>query len=336
MSGKSNPKLIGGFVLISAVLAFAMVVFFGSANFFGQSTRFILFFDQSVNGLMVGSPVKFRGVPIGTVDKIMIRARGQDPESTAIPVVVKIDRSRLKTTLGISRSVFDPTNMEASIRRGLVGQLNLESFITGQLFVEFSFEPERAGDFEPHLDPGREITEIPTLASSLDQITGDAAQLIAELGQVEIGRLNENVQAVLENLAEVLEGIDSAAISRSLTRAADEVTAFVRSGELERTLSAARETLTALRETARSLDLEQGAAGEKADALVTRLDRTLDGFDKLLAETEAVLGPGSGVRYEFENALREISETARAVRVLADYLERNPNALLTGRPEEEK
>ena len=336
MSRKNNPKLIGGFVLISAVLAFGMVVFFGSANLFGRTTRFILFFDQSVNGLMVGSPVKFRGVPIGTVDRIMIRARGQDPESTAIPVVVKIDRSRLENTLGVSQGVFDPSNMEASIERGLVAQLNLESFITGQLFVEFSFEPERVGNFEPHLDPGREITEIPTLASSLDQITGDIAQLIADFGQVEIDRLNENVNAVLENLAEVLEGVDSPAISASVTRAADEVTAFVGSGDLEGTLSSARQTLAALRETARSLNLKDGAAGKKADVLLSRLDRALDGFDKVVAKTEALLGPGSGVRYEFESTLREISETARAVRMLADYLERNPNALLTGRPEEEE
>ena len=96
-----NPKIIGAFITAMLVLTITMVMYFGSANFLNRSTYFIVFFDQSVNGLQVGSAVKFRGVPVGEVKRIMIRAEGQREDSTAIPVVIAINRSRLENAFRV-------------------------------------------------------------------------------------------------------------------------------------------------------------------------------------------------------------------------------------------
>ena len=90
-----NPKIIGAFVSLMLGLIVAMVMYFGTANFLNRSTHFILFFDQSVNGLQIGSAVKFRGVPVGEVKRIMIRAEGQREDSTAIPVIIEINPNHL-------------------------------------------------------------------------------------------------------------------------------------------------------------------------------------------------------------------------------------------------
>jgi len=190
---RPSPKFIGAFVTAALLLAVGMVMFLGSSSLLSKNTRFILFFDQSVNGLNEGSLVKFRGVPVGSVERIMIRAQGQDPASTAIPVIIKIDRTRLENDLGVMDEAFNPSYIQQSIDRGLVAELSLESFITGQLFVEFSFNPERGGDLKKHLAREGEMMEIPTLSSSLDEITDDVASIIADLSELDIDQLNNNI-----------------------------------------------------------------------------------------------------------------------------------------------
>lgn len=312
-----------------------MVMFFGSTTLLSKSERFILFFDQSVNGLAAGSPVKFRGVPIGSVERIMIRADGQLKESTAIPVIIRLDRSRLERDLGISEAAFTSESIHESIANGLVAQLNLESFITGQLFVEFSFEPEKVVDWTPHLKEVNGVPEIPTLGSSLDQITNDAAQMISDLGAIDFKRLNENVNEVLENLAVVLKGIDSDGISESMIGAADEFKSVVSSEDFKKTIVAIHDAFEAVGKTAKTFNVEEGPLAETIEIWTTQYEETMKSLDTLLADTSEVMSPESDLRYEFENTLRELSRAAQSIRFLADYLERNPSALLTGRPEDE-
>ncbi len=334
MNRKPSPKTIGAFVTAAIILLVGMILFFGSTTVLRQSARFILFFDQSVNGLQVGSPVKFRGVPVGSVERIMIRTEGQREDSTAIPVIIRVDRSRLEKDLGVSELAFQPDTIQQSIDRGLVAQLNLESFITGQLFVEFSFEPERLSTWRPHLEERVGIVEIPTLASSLDQMTGDVAQLISDLGAVDLPRLNENVNRVLEHLAVVLEGIDSEGISQSVTGAADQVSALVGSEDFKKSVAAMHGAFDAIRATAASLNMKEGPLADTVKQWTDQFSRTLEGLDRFVDDTGEMVKPDSSLRYEFENTLRELSRAAQSVRLLTDYLERNPNALLTGRPED--
>ena len=69
MSAKANPVTIGLFVSLAFLLAVLCVVYLGAASAFRDNTTFILYFEDSVNGLSEGSPVKFKGVPIGKVSK---------------------------------------------------------------------------------------------------------------------------------------------------------------------------------------------------------------------------------------------------------------------------
>jgi paraquat-inducible protein B len=298
------------------VVLVGMIAFLGSTAFFARSERYILFFDQSINGLQVGSPVKFRGVPIGTVERVMIRAEGQRADSTAIPVLVKLDSERLQQDLGLGESDFLGEELIELVERGLVAQLNLESFITGQLFVEFSFVPERRENWQPHMAENDVISEIPTLSSSLDRITSDIAQLIADFDAVDISRLNENVNAVLENFALVLADFDS----KEFTKSAQSM----------------RAAFIAIEATADSLNLEAGAMGDLAELWSQQLGGSLKGVDRFINEAARMIESDSPLHSQFVETLRELSRTAQSVRLLTDYLERNPNALLTGRPEEKE
>lgn len=331
---KPSPKVIGAFVTGGLILLVGMVLFFASTSLFKKSVDFILFFDQSVNGLSEGSKVKYRGVPVGSVSKIMIRAAGQDPASTAIPVIIQIDQERLVNDFGLEDTVLKPEMIRESIRRGLFAQLSLESFITGQLFVELTIDPRRSPGLQSNLIGDDEMIEIPTVSSSLDQITADAADIIAQVAAVDFPLLEQNINAVLENLATALAGIDSPGISRSITGAADSVTALVGSPEVAASIEAAHEALKILRETLRSINLKEGPMAETVALWTQEFSRALSGLNTVTAQLGSMTEPEGSLRSELENTVRELGRTAKSIRVLSDYLETNPNAILTGRPEE--
>lgn len=332
---KPSPRLIGAFVTLALLLMIGTVMFLGSSSLFSKNTRFILFFDQSINGLNEGSTVKFRGVPVGVVERIMIRTEGQRTNSTAIPVIIKIDRTRLENDLGLIDKVFNPDSIQSAIDRGLVAELSLESFITGQLFVEFSFNPRPDTQFVRHLVEENGVMEIPTLSSSLDEITDDVAAIIADISELDIDKLVMNINQVLENAAAVLAGFDSKEVSRSITGAADSVSGFIQSGRLAHTLETAETVMREISETVKTYNLEDGPLAARLESWTVSLNTTLDELNSLSAQAGAMMAPDGNLRLELERLLRELSRAALSIRTLADYLEENPNSVLTGRPRSE-
>ena len=135
MGKRANPVVVGSFVLGGIVLAVTVIAMVGSGSFFRHKQRLIAYFDGSVNGLDVGAPVKFRGVPIGRVTGVRLRLPAQPVDDRRIPVVVEIDQDRL-IELGESKAVVsDEKVAEHLVAQGLRAQLELESFITGVLFL---------------------------------------------------------------------------------------------------------------------------------------------------------------------------------------------------------
>lgn len=333
MIRKPNPRVIGAFVTGAVVLFFGMIFFFSASSLFSKNERFILFFDQSINGLTVGSSVKFRGVPIGSVERIMIRVEGQHPDSTAIPVIITIDRDRLERDLGGMEEAFEPESIMASIRRGLFAQLTLESFITGQLFIEFTIDPERSPGMQWHLVGDGELVEIPTLSGSLDKITADAVEIIGEFSKIEFERLSENVNQVLEDLHVTLSGLDTAGISRAVTEAADSVTGVVTSQEFAAIWGQMNRALAQLTKTLETYDLNDGPLATALVDWTDSITSAMDGLNLITGHLSSVTDPEGSTRDDFQTMLRELGRAAKSIRTLVDYLERNPNALLTGRPE---
>ena len=73
MNKKISPAVIGAFVLGAVALIIIAILVFGSGRLFRQTREFVLYFDNSVNGLRIGAPVKFKGVEIGSVKDIRLQ-----------------------------------------------------------------------------------------------------------------------------------------------------------------------------------------------------------------------------------------------------------------------
>ena len=78
MSKTASKTTIGAFVAGALVLLFVAIAVFGSGRLFQSTTRYVLFFDSSIKGLSIGSPVMFRGVPVGRVTEIQLAGSLQE------------------------------------------------------------------------------------------------------------------------------------------------------------------------------------------------------------------------------------------------------------------
>jgi len=158
MSRKANKTAIGIFVTGAVALLVIGISVFGSGMLFKRADKYVLFFDGSVKGLTVGSPVVFRGVKIGNVDHVNLLYHPETKE-VFILVIIEVELSRV---IGVPDH-FGYPNYEALIKRGLRAQLDVQSFVTGQLIVSFDFYQDKPAKL---LGIMKQYPELPTLPMS--------------------------------------------------------------------------------------------------------------------------------------------------------------------------
>jgi paraquat-inducible protein B len=314
-SKRASPTLIGAFVIGALLLALGGLAVFGSGKLFRRTEQFVAIFSGSVNGLSVGAPVKFRGVQVGSVTSILLSLPGMTLPDLRIPVFFDIDRD---TTLKLGAMVnpADPTALTALIDQGLRAQLQLESIVTGVLFVELDLFPNSQVTLFLPKDSG--YVEIPTQPTLLQEATQTAADVVAKLRDADIDGL---VNAVRD--------------------AARGVNDLAGSPELRQTLVAIRDALTTTRETLVEVKPRIAPLAGRFDTGVARLETTLERLDQTLGSVKTSLGsfdtlvdPQAPLVYQLTTTLADLGEAARSIRQFADYLDRNPNALVTGRPKQ--
>lgn len=306
---RANPVLIGAFVLGALALGAFVVIVWGSGRLFRHTATFVSYFSGSVNGLNLGAPVKFHGVQIGTVTQIrsgLVQAATIRPEEFRVPVWFDIDLQQL-SELGGQRVELDRARVDELIARGLRAKLELESFVTGVLYFSLEFLPD-APVVLVHADRP-EIFEIPTVPTTLEQASEVIAKFMTEIERSDI---------------------DTAV--QSITAAVDGVNELVRSPEVSRAVTAAREALESIRRLSNTAEPRVQPMMRSVEATGADARDSLRNFDAALADVQTLIDREGPLNVELTRTLIDLGEAARSVRDLASYLERNPNALLVGRP----
>jgi len=301
---------VGVFVLGAAALAVAAVLVFGSARFFRHEVTLVSYFTGSVNGLVVGSPVKFRGVPIGSVSQIRLGLPGTSPADVRIPVWYTLDLDTISGYQG-SRFVLDRQRLDEFVAAGLRAQLQTESFVTGVLFVGLDFFPDSPLAVEVTGHP--EVFEVPVMPTTI-----------------------ERAMQTFDRLVKRIEALDLEGLVGSADRALDGVDKLVRSPKVDDALVALREALASIRRVTTALEPGVTPTMQGLDATLAQarqvLIRVEPQLDQTLVRAQAILGSDAPLAVGLASTLADLGEAARAIRDLADFLDRHPNAVLTGRP----
>jgi paraquat-inducible protein B len=305
---RASPALIGAFVLGAVALAVAALLFLGSGRFFEDRQLFMLYFSEPVTGLSVGSPVIFQGVEIGNVTDVQV-VIDYERNIVQIPVAVEIVPRRVMLRGG-SRGILRA--VEEQIQRGLRARLSTQSILTGQLYVNLDYHPDKPANFH-RIDSGE--PEIPTIPSELTEIRNTFADLVAKLRALPL-------EDMVGRLASASAGIDRLVNKPELADAID---------QLDATLTQVRSTMGRIDRRIEPLADEAQAAVADARRALGKIDGSLARLDATVADAQQLVEPGSPVQVQLVSALQELVRSARAVRTLAEGLAQEPDSILFGR-----
>lgn len=320
MAKRTNPRKVGAFVLGALAIAVLATAVLGSGRLFRTTHQYVCFFSGSVNGLRTGASVKFKGVRIGEVKSIRLslnvgRGAAQIEQSSVIkiPVIIEIDEDRMTTSGLTNINLSDPAGMQQAIDRGLRAQLAIDSLLTGLLYIDLDMHPgtpaRRAMPFNSRYQ------EIPTLPTAFQQAQNAATRLISQIDKIQLDQL---VATATETLAAVRDLANSQQLrgaiaslketGESLNRAANEIQSL--SANVNQQIAPMSQSIQ--------------TAARNTDATLRTTQATLDRVNDTLA-------PNGPLIYQANQTLIQLSAASRSVRRLADYLDRNPDALMRGR-----
>jgi paraquat-inducible protein B len=274
------------------------------------SLPYVLYFDDSVRGLTVGAPVEFRGIPVGKVLDISLEESATDG-LVRIAVLVGLE-PELVPLQSIdpdldqeARKTFFRETLEKLVAKGLRASLISGNLISGQLIVDMDFNPQAES---ASVDYSGKYPVLPTTPGSLSSITNSLVTILGKLKHLPL-------EAMGEHFLNVSEGLDGLVNDNNLQASMRNLSLMLQ--HADQILS------TVGNKTAPMMDEITGLSAE-ARKMIQQAEKTLSE----LAKTASDQGSMGG---ELVNTMRELAAAARAVRGVADYLERHPEALLQGK-----
>ncbi|MGX9463404.1 MlaD family protein [Shewanella sp. A14] len=313
------PLAIGAFILGAIVLVFIALLFFSGGRIFAEKAPVVMYFNNSVQGLQVGAPVKLKGVIIGEISDINI----DFPNDNSQGVTAAVHADLLLKRINLKGTQVGEEFFSHAIDNGLRAQLNYLSLLTGLLYVELDFYPGTSAMFH---DEKNALLELPTIANDFESLSKDLQSL--------------NLKSLVSNIDNLAQKLSDIAAS----------------GKIQQALDNFDRAATAVKNTAVNIDRTQATLGKnstevlaKLESLLAQLNKdepklvaslnhslaalrdTLVNVNQLTTQTGDVLNPNSPLLIELTNTLEEIHRTARALRSLSETLDEQPEAIIRGK-----
>jgi paraquat-inducible protein B len=299
MSKKASSSRIGAFVIGAIVLVTVVIAIFGTGRVFTQMEHYVVYFQGSAAGLDKGSPVKLKGVKIGEVTDVT--AVFADNWEFYVEVIIETDNRAVVNASGME-GVTPEEEITALIARGLRAQLETQSMVLGQKYVKLDLFPDSELRYQFLNQNYPEIPSIPTVE---EQIGVTLSRLVDKIDDIPIAELS---QATLS----LIQGVDSLVHSQELRGAIVAI---------ERVLN---ETSVILAEVNEQI----GPVSADVAEVTAAMTGAIAAADTLLVTLRGVTVENQGDVY---TAVKELSEVARSLRNLLDYLQRHPDAIIWGK-----
>ena len=352
MAKQANKTMIGLFVVGAIVLLVAAIVLLGSGRYFKETHRYVAFFEGSVKGLAVGAPVMFRGVRIGKVEDFSVYYKSGD-NAFQIPVLIILYPEKV-IGIGIKKTEQEEEKTwQEMLDAGFRAELQMQSIVTGQLSVELDFHPDTPlklhGFEEFNLPP--DIKEIPTIQSGL-------LKLAKKIEQIPLEQIVDDLRSSLKGINDLINSPETAKTlhyfkqtmkdARNLLRHIDEKVDPL-FAQVDQTLQDAQVLLRDVNKQVDPLAASLTQTSDDARKLVNNVNKRIEPIqtdwttttkqlraalkaaEGALESVDGMMDENSEFRFQIDVFLREITLMARSLRSFADYLERNPDALIRGK-----
>ncbi len=287
METRSNYAIVGAVVVALTIAMFAGVIWL--ARFTGSdSQHFDIFFKQSVNGLAIGSPVAFNGVPVGKIEQIKLLP--DTPQFVRVRITIAEDVPVLKgTTASVEGVGFTG-----------VSQIQLSGAMQG---ADRITEPGPYG-----------VPVIPPKVGGFGALLANAPELL------------NNVSRLTERLADVLNPENRASLAGILKNTNNATKALAdRAPDIAQTVVDARKTLAAATATLKHIDTLVGdtdsALNSDGKPLIADLRHAIRSAEASLARIDALTDAARpGIDTLNSDTLPEANRLLRDLRGLTDNL----------------
>jgi ABC-type transporter Mla subunit MlaD len=333
---------LGLFVSAAILVGVAILFILGGRSLFQPTYTFETYFNQSVAGLNIGSPVMFRGVPLGAVTEIATSGSVYeggvpiDRRSAYIVVRAKItgDEKRVRQWRDEAPEL---------VKRGLRVQTKLAG-ITGQQYLSLDIldakkYPPLPFDWTPEYD------YVPSAPSLTGEIVANAQQFLASLNEADVRSLGRNLNKLIVDIDRKVEELhvgeladEVSSVLKEARRSVDRVNAILAKPDIDATLhnldSASGRLDRLLAEPGLKSTVDNTAAmTDRLRKLAEsgEIDRMVTGIDALAQRLDAVVGDN---QYDVRVIVQDLRVTAGNLRTLSETLKRYPAGALVGGPPE--
>jgi len=326
---------LGLFVMVSLSVLVVVLFLLGGRKLFQPTFTFETYFNESVAGLEIGAPVRFRGVPLGQVSEILTSAAAYERN---VPLDEGSGYIVVRAKVNFSAEEAEQMKRDAvkMVKKGLRAQTQLAG-ITGQQYLAVDFlDPAKYPPLEFRWTP--KYTYVPSAPSLSGEIVTNAQAFLASLNEADIKRLSENLNALVVSLYKKVNDAPVAELVKNANATIEQIDRILAAAPIDQTLrklDSASTRLDALlgepglRETvdnvaAISRRLRKLADDGDLDRMIKRIDDTAERINASIGDNQ----------YEVRAIVQDLRVTAGNLRVLSETVKRYPAGVLVGGPPE--
>lgn len=329
MKTKVSPAAVGIFVLGAFALGLIALLSFGGMSLFSKPHRFTVYFDESIHGLDLGSPVKLRGVRVGRVVDLAVHYDDVAKRSVVV-VVCELNRNVITDEKGADLKIAGPDDIQQMVDDGLRAQLGVLGLATGLLYVELDFEDPGLYP-APSLSAPAKFVVIPAVPSAISEYQASLSEILSDLKNVDFAGISREAKTLLATANRKIGEADVRGLADKVGRAAEAVTAFVESPDAKAAFAKLNETLAATTAAIGRIDTQIGPVSDELRQTLATAQTALKTLESTAATTRRFVQRQGDVGDELTLALRQVADAAGALENLASALERNPSSLLVGK-----
>jgi paraquat-inducible protein B len=326
MSKPANKTLIGVFVIVAIGLVVGAILMLGSGRFFRHYPKYVMYFDSSVKGLSIGSPVVFRGVKVGSVTDLSVDFNPSDL-SILIPVYVELGEEKMNMAdlniLEGDRTALQDEYTQALIKKGMRAQLEMQSVVTGQLLIALDFHPATKANF---LDKDKRYAEIPTIPTQFQQLT-------KRLENVPIEEIFQELRATLAGIHKMVNSPEAATLIASGSKGLEEARLLIHhiDGQVRPFAGSTNAAVQQIKSLAENMNNELVPLSASIKNLADETRETLKKSQEVIEKMDSAVGDDSALAYQLPKTLKELEGAARSIRLLANELRQHPEAVVWGK-----
>ena len=329
MKTKVSPSVVGAFVIGAFALATLALLSFGGFHFFDKPERFVVYFDESISGLDQGSAVKLRGVRVGRVTSLNIRY-DQTKNRSVVAVVCELSRDMVTDPTGAMIDVASRAELERMVQRGLRAQLGVAGLATGLLFVELDFKDPQEYPAPPPAPNERHVV-VPQIPSTISEFQKGIGEVLANVKGIDLAALARDISALAQTARKQVDGVDLRGLAEQWKKTGAQFEAMLANPEFKKTFDNLNGAIGELRATIAKLDAQIAPTSKEVADTMGEARKTMQAFSATATAAQSFIAAQGNLGPELTRTLTQLNEAADAVTRLVDFLERNPNALITGR-----